>query len=147
MTMVISASHSNRLARLRKRLSGLVLAAALVLGPISASAALTDNVVVFAAASLKNALDDIAGQWKADTGKTTAISYAASSALAKQIAEGAPADIFISADLAWMEDVAGKNLIKADTRSNLLSNRIVLVAPKDGDVKLGVAAGMDLAAR
>ena len=130
---------------LRRGLATVGLAAALALAPISASVALADDVVVFAAASLKNALDEIAGNWKSETGKTTAISYAASSALAKQIAEGAPADIFISADLAWMDDVAGKNLIKADTRSNLLGNRIVLVAPADSTLSLDIAPGMDLA--
>ena len=136
---------TNGFARVRNRLVGMALATAFVLSPVSASIALADDVVIFAAASLKNALDDIAGQWKTETGKTTAISYAASSALAKQIAEGAPADIFISADLAWMDDVAGKNLIKTDTRSNLLGNRIVLVAPADSTVSLDIAQGMDLA--
>lgn len=130
----------------RNGLGGVALAIALLLFPPGASTALADDVVVFAAASLKNALDDVAGQWKADTGKTTAISYAASSALAKQIAEGAPADIFISADLAWMDEVVGKSLIKAETRSNLLGNRIVIVAPRDSSVALDIAPGMDLAA-
>ena len=60
-------------------------------------------MTVFAAASLKNALDDVNAAWKAETGKEAAISYAASSALAKQIEEGAPADVFISADLDWMD--------------------------------------------
>jgi len=129
----------------RDRLGGLALAAVVALSPIGASAALAEDVVVFAAASLKNALDEIAAAWNADSGKAAVISYAASSALAKQIEEGAPADIFISADLAWMDDVAGKSLIKPETRSNLLGNRIVLVAPADSDVTLEIAAGMDLA--
>ena len=89
------------------------------------------DVVVFAAASLKNALDAVNAQWQKETGKKAAISYAASSALAKQIEQGAPADMFISADLDWMDYLAGKNLIKPETRSNLLGNRIVLIAPKD----------------
>jgi molybdate transport system substrate-binding protein len=143
--MTSSLARVNGFARVRKGMGSIGLATALLLAPVGASVALANDVVVFAAASLKNALDDIAGQWKTETGKTTVISYAASSALAKQIAEGAPADIFISADLACMDDVAGKNLIKPDTRSNLLGNRIVLVAPADSDVKLDVAAGMDLA--
>ena len=70
-------------------------------------------------------------QWQKETGKKAVISYAASSALAKQIEQGAPAQVFISADLDWMDYLARKNLIKADTRSNLLGNRIVLIAPKD----------------
>jgi molybdate transport system substrate-binding protein len=131
--------------RIRGCLGGVVLAAAITLFPIAASAARAEDVVVFAAASLKNALDEIAGSWNAESGKAAVISYAASSALAKQIEEGAPADMFISADPAWMDDVAGKNLVRAETRSNLLGNRIVLVAPADSDVALEIAPGMDLA--
>jgi molybdate transport system substrate-binding protein len=142
--MQLSAFASG-FVRIRNGLGGIALATALLLSPIGASIALADDVVIFAAASLKNALDAIAGNWKTETGKTTAISYAASSALAKQIIEGAPADIFISADLAWMDDVAGKYLIKTGTRSNLLGNRIALVAPADSTVSLDIAQGMDLA--
>lgn len=91
-----------------------------------------DGVVVFAAASLKNALDDVAASWTRDTGKPAPkISYAASSALAKQIEQGAPADLFISADLAWMDYLAERKRIKTDTRFNLLGNKIVLIAPRD----------------
>ena len=79
---------------------------------------------MFAAASLKNALDEIAADWAKETGKhAPRISYAASSALAKQIEQGAPADMFISADLDWMDYLAGKNLIKPDTRVNLLGQQ------------------------
>ena len=73
------------------------------------------------------------------------ISYAASSALAKQIEQGAPAQMFISADLDWMDYVAQKNLIKPDTRSNLLGNRIVLIAPKDKAQPIEIKPGFDLA--
>ena len=73
-----------------------------------------------AAASLKNALDAVDAEWKKESGKETTVSYAASSALAKQIESGAPADVFISADLAWMDYVSEKTLIKDDTRANLL---------------------------
>lgn len=118
-----------------------------VVGPLqSRSQAADDPVVVFAAASLKSALDEVAVRWQATSGKTTTISYAASSALAKQIAEGAPADVFISADLAWMDDVSEKGLIKADTRTELLGNRIVLIAPADSGTALDIAPGIDLAA-
>ncbi len=103
------------------------------------------DVVVFAAASLKNALDAVNAQWQKETGKKATISYAASSALAKQIEQGAPAQMFISADLDWMDYVAQKNLIKTDTRSNLLGNRIVLVAPKDKAQAVDIKAGFDLA--
>ncbi|SFT84275.1 molybdate ABC transporter substrate-binding protein [Mesorhizobium sp. YR577] len=105
-----------------------------------------DNVTVFAAASLKNALDNINTAWQADAGKQATISYASSSALAKQIEEGAPADVFISADLDWMKYLSDKKLIKADTELKLLGNRIVLVAPKDATTEATIAPDFDLAA-
>ena len=100
------------------------------------------DIVVFAAASLKNALDAINAQWQKETGKKATISYASSPALAKQIEQGAPAQMFISADLDWMDYVAQKNLIKPDTRSNLLGNRIVLIAPKDKAQPIEIKAGI-----
>jgi len=103
------------------------------------------DVLVFAAASLKNALDDINGQWQRETGKKAVISYAASNTLIQQIEHGAPADIFISADLDWMDYGQQKGLIRPDTRSNLLGNRIVLVAPKDSSVNVSIQHGFDLA--
>jgi molybdate transport system substrate-binding protein len=103
------------------------------------------DTLVFAAASLKNALDEIAAQWQRETGKKVAISYAASNTLIRQIEQGAPADIFISADLDWMDYGQRKNLIKPETRSSLLGNRIVLVAPKDSNVSVHIAPGFDLA--
>ena len=114
----------------RREWLGLAFATALV--PVAAARAQAGGLVIFAAASLKNALDEIASGWAKDNGKPMPrISYAASSALAKQIEQGAPADMFISADLDWMDYVARKDLIKADTRVNLLGNKIVLIAPKD----------------
>src|SRR5215467_14406595 len=127
-----------------KRRSWLGLAVALSFVPGLAQA--QNNVVVFAAASLKNALDEIATTWSKDTGKPLPkISYAASSALAKQMEQGAPADMFISADLDWMDYVQGKNLIKNDTRFNLLGNKIVLIAPKDSKTANLAIKGDDLA--
>ena len=109
-------------------------------------AAAQDSLTVFAAASMKNALDDVdAAFTKASSVKVVA-SYAASSALAKQIEQGAPADVFLSADLKWMDYLAGKNLIKSGTRVNLLGNRLVLIASKDsklGEVK--IEKGFDIA--
>jgi molybdate transport system substrate-binding protein len=102
-------------------------------------------MIVFAAASLKNALDAINAQWQRETGKKATISYAASPALAKQIEQGAPAQMFISADLDWMDYLAQKNLIKPETRSNLLGNRIVLIAPKDKASAVEIKPGFDLA--
>jgi molybdate transport system substrate-binding protein len=119
-----------------------VLALGLLLAPAMAWAA---DPVVFAAASLKNALDDAAKAYEAKTGHKVIISYAGSSALAKQIEQGAPADIFISADLDWMDYLAGKNLIKNETRRNFLGNRLVLVAPADSTLSIKIAPGFELA--
>jgi molybdate transport system substrate-binding protein len=105
-------------------------------------------IIVFAAASMKNALDEAATEWTKANKTEVKISYASSSALAKQMENGAPADIFISADLKWMDYVAEKKLIKANTRQNLLGNTLVLIARKDSkfkNVKIGPAfdlAGM-----
>lgn len=121
----------------------LFLAFSILLLPARAD---SEPVLVFAAASMKNALDEAAKKWTEKSKIKVKSSYAASSALAKQIEAGAPADIFISADLDWMNYVEGKKLIKAGTRSNLLGNSIVLVANKDwnkGDVK--IANGFPLA--
>jgi molybdate transport system substrate-binding protein len=101
--------------------------------------------VVFAAASMKTALDAVAAAWKADTGKTVSIAYASSAVLAKQIEQGAPADIFISADLKWMDYLEKAKLIRVGTRRNLLGNKLVLIEPSDADVKLEIAKGFDLA--
>ncbi len=120
-----------------------VVAAAFLVQPVS-SAFADGPVTVFAAASLKEVLGDISTAWKAETGKETSVSFAASSALAKQIQEGAPADIFFSADLKWMDYLDKVGLIAADTRSNLLGNRIVLVAPKDSNVTTKIAEGFPL---
>src|SRR3712207_5561070 len=99
------------------------------------------DLVVFAAASLKNALDDVAAKFKTEAGLRVAVSYAASSALARQIERGAPADVFISADLDWMDYLQWRGLILAESRRNLVGNRIVLVAPaaeaSDVDLKPG----------
>jgi molybdate transport system substrate-binding protein len=125
-----------------KRRALLGLAVAIAFAPTAALA--QDGLVIFAAASLKNALDDIATGWK-DSGKPAAkISYAASSALAKQLEQGAPADLFISADTDWMDYVEKKDLIKKDTRVNLLGNKIVLIAPKDSKATVDVKQGFDL---
>src|SRR4051812_47082944 len=114
-------------------------------GPQSAPAQ-DQTITVFAAASMKNAVDDIdAAFTKATSIKVTA-SYAASSALMKQIEEGAPADVFASADLEWMDYGSQKKVIKDDTRVNLLGNRLVLIAPKDSKIdNVTIAQGFDLA--
>jgi molybdate transport system substrate-binding protein len=104
-----------------------------------------ENVNVFAAASLKTALDDAAKVWKTQSGKDIVATYGSSATLAKQIAEAAPADIFISADLAWMDDVAKKNLIKPESRKNLVGNTLVLVAAAGTDLKIELEKDSNLA--
>lgn len=103
------------------------------------------KVTVFAAASLKDALDAVNKACEADVGEAATISYAASSALAKQIESGAPADVFMSADLDWMKYLHDKNLVKADTEKQLLGNQIVLIAPKDSTADAKIEKGFDLA--
>jgi molybdate transport system substrate-binding protein len=124
---------------------GLAAAALLAWWPQPSARAQGGDVLVFAAASLKNALDAVNRQWQQETGRKATISYAASSAHAKQMEQGAPAQIFISADLDWMDYVEKKNLIKPETRSNLLGNRIVLIAPKDKANAIDIKPGFDLA--
>jgi molybdate transport system substrate-binding protein len=127
----------------RRSWLGLALAVPFLPGAVRAQGS---GMVVFAAASLKNALDEIAAAWAKDTGKPgPRISYAASSALARQMEQGAPADLFISADLDWMDYAAGKNLIRPDSRFNLLGNKIVLIAPRDSRTTTLALTGGDLA--
>jgi molybdate transport system substrate-binding protein len=103
-------------------------------------------ILVFAAASLKTALDGVATQWRQETGKHVTISYAASSTLAKQIENGAPADLFISADEDWMDYLQQRELIDVKTRIDLLGNRLVLIAPRDSTEHVAIAPGFPLAA-
>jgi molybdate transport system substrate-binding protein len=97
--------------------------------------------LVFAAASLKNALDEAVIRY----GKPVVVSYGASSALARQIESGAPADVFISADLDWLDYLEKKNLLAPGTRRNLLGNRLVLIAPARAPVKLEPAPRFPIA--
>jgi molybdate transport system substrate-binding protein len=128
-------------------LSCRLLLAAAIAAPMLAGAlpALAADPIVFAAASLKNALDDVAAAYKATTGKTVTISYAGTAALTRQIEQGAPADIFYSADMAWMDYAVTHKLVKPETRHTLLGNEIVLVVPKDSTATITIGAGMDLA--
>ncbi|HUZ91554.1 MAG TPA: molybdate ABC transporter substrate-binding protein [Methylocella sp.] len=103
-------------------------------------------VIVFAATSMKTALDAVAAAWKTNSGKTASIAYASSGTLAKQIEQGAPADIFLSADLKWMDYLEKAKLIRAETRRKLLGNKLVLIESRDTDTKLEIARGFDLAA-
>jgi molybdate transport system substrate-binding protein len=104
-----------------------------------------DDLLVFAAASLKPALDEIIASPSAQAIGTVKASYAASSQLAHQIESGAPAALFVSADQDWMNTLDAKNLIVRETRVDLLGNALVLVAPKDGKTELAIAPNFDLA--
>lgn len=129
--------------RLFRVLLALALAWAL---PLAFASAEEKGLTVFAAASMKNALDDVDAAYTAKTGVKITASYAASSVLARQIDQGAPADVFLSADTDWMDYAARQRVIKTDTRTNLLGNSIVLIAPKDSSVgKVTIAPGFDLA--
>ncbi|MCJ2080361.1 molybdate ABC transporter substrate-binding protein [Methylobacterium sp. J-090] len=109
-------------------LRALLLVGLVALSPAAQAA---ETATVFAAASLKNALDNAGKAFTAQSGVELKASYAASSALARQIESGAPADLFASADLEWMDYLSKKNLVRPETRVNLLGNRIVVIAPKD----------------
>jgi len=128
-----------------RRLSSLFLVLFLAIG-LGLPAAAQGPVTIFAAASLKNALDRASAQYAKETGTPPAkISYAASSALARQIEQGAPADLFISADSDWMDYVATKNLVRAGTRVDLFTNHLALIAPQDSKAKLDIKRGFPLA--
>ncbi|HET7888420.1 MAG TPA: molybdate ABC transporter substrate-binding protein [Bradyrhizobium sp.] len=125
-----------------------VLFALAIMGWLSSHPGFAEEkgLTVFAAASMKNALDEVDAAYTARTGVKVTASYAASSVLAKQIDQGAPADVFLSADTDWMDYATRQNTIKAETRTNLLGNSIVLIAPKDSSIdKVAIAAGFDLA--
>ena len=129
------------------RLAGIFAAFVMLCGAtLSPALAQDKSLTVFAAASMKNALDDIDAVFTARTGVKVTASYAASSTLAKQIEQGAPADIFLSADTDWMDYATGKKNINEQTRVNLLGNSIVLIAPKDSRIdNVTIGQGFDLA--
>ena len=107
--------------------------------------AAAEDVLVFAAASMRNALDAFAAAWMAETGHGVTISYAGSNQLAQQIIAGAPADIFISAAVNWMDAVEGAGLVVEGTRADLLGNTLVLIAHGQGAEPVVIDADLDLA--
>ena len=120
----------------------IALALALAMG--LATPTFAEEVVVFAAASLKDALDAVAADFQTTTGHTVTISYAGSNALAKQIIEGAPADIFLSAAVNWMDEVEKAGLVVDGTRADLLGNRLVLIAHGKDAAPVEIGPGFDL---
>jgi molybdate transport system substrate-binding protein len=131
-------------SRLKSSASAALLALGVALVPIPASAG---DVLVFAAASLQGVLDEIATDWRRQTGHRVVVSYAGSSALARQIQQGAPADIFISASIDWMDAVEAAGEVRAGTRVDLLGNSLVLIAHGREAEPMDVAPGFDLAGR
>ena len=118
-----------KLCPLLRSFSALLLIA-VSLAPTAARAQDDAGLTVFAAASLKEALDEAAAAYRRQTGVPVRVSYAASSALARQIEQGAPADVFFSADLEWMDYLQKRNRLDVATRRSLLGNRLVLIAPR-----------------
>jgi molybdate transport system substrate-binding protein len=121
----------------------LLLILALLLAPLTARAA---DLTVFAAASLTDAMKDIAAVWQNAGHPAFKTSFAASSTLARQIEQGAPANVFASADEKWMDYLAQRGLIAADTRQDLLGNELVLVVPADHPTHVALGPGFDFSA-
>jgi molybdate transport system substrate-binding protein len=118
-----------------------LLALCLLLAPLAARA---QELTVFAAASLTDAMKDVSAQWAKDGHQPLRLSFGASSTLARQIEQGAPVNLFASADEKWMDYLADKKLIVADTRKDLLGNDLVLVVPADKPQHITIGPGFDL---
>ncbi|MDP9142096.1 MAG: molybdate ABC transporter substrate-binding protein [Pseudomonadota bacterium] len=121
----------------------LIKALLFILLPLTAHA--EEPVRIYAAASLTNALTDVAAQWTQAGHPKPVLVFAASSALAKQIENGAPADVFASADLRWMDYLAARSRIEVSSRVNLLGNELVLIAPIGKEIAVEMQPGFDLA--
>jgi molybdate transport system substrate-binding protein len=129
-----------------RRLAGIFVAFTILCAWPFASASAQKSITIFAAASMKNALDDVDTAFTERTGIKVVASYAASSVLAKQIQQGAPADIFMSADTDWMDYAVDKKAVNEASRVNLLGNSLVLIAPKDSRInQVMIGPGFDLA--
>jgi molybdate transport system substrate-binding protein len=122
------------------------LAAVAAVAPAASRENPPREITVFAAASLSDVLEEIGTAFRADTGTATRFSFAASSALARQLESGAPAEVFVSADVDWMDYLEEKGLIDAGSRRNVAGNELVLIAPVDSRASLGIGPGMPLAA-
>jgi molybdate transport system substrate-binding protein len=121
------------------------LFAAMLFAIAMGSQAAEKTLTVFGASSLTQVLEEIGSAYTATTGVPVRFSFAASSALAKQVESGAPADVFVSADQEWMDYLASRKLIQPSTRHDIASNALVLVAPLDSTLQLKIADGFALA--
>ena len=133
-----------RRAAIRGLLAVFCLMACTAAVPVASAADDSQSVLVFAAASLTDVLDELGKAFTAQTHVQVKSSLAASSVLAKQIEAGAPADLFFSADLEWMDYLDQRKLLKAGSRHDVVLNRLVLIAPADSKVSVKIAPGFDL---
>jgi len=117
----------------------------LLLGSVRAADSEQPELLVFAASSLTNVLQDIGAAYTKQTGQTVTFSFAASAVVARQIESGAKADMFVSADADWMDYLAARGLIDSSTRRDVARNRLALVAPADSTIRLTIAPGFPLA--
>jgi molybdate transport system substrate-binding protein len=124
--------------------SWLLVIAGLVAPSTRAADASPPSITVFGAASLTNVLQDLGDAFTKETSIAVKFSFAASSALAKQIESGAPADVFFSADVDWMDYLQTHNLIQPKTRRDVVGNRLVLIAPSDSTIKLKIEPNFPL---
>lgn len=131
---------------MRDRLAAVALVLGLTLAAPPMAPAHGADLLVFSAASLREALDEQASRFEAETRGKITVSYGASNALAKQIEAGAPADIFLSADTDWIDYLDKRDLLRPGTRIDLLRNRLVLIAPAEARASLPIAPGFALAA-
>jgi molybdate transport system substrate-binding protein len=133
------------MTRVGRSLGRLGAAAVLSMGVLAAAGTAQADTTVFAAASTTNAMNDVIAAYGAKTGKTVVPSYASSSTLAKQIEQGAPAQIFLSANTKWMDFLAKADLLEEGSTTDLLGNSLVMIAPKAEAKPVTIAKGMDLA--
>ncbi|SOD95312.1 molybdate ABC transporter substrate-binding protein [Caenispirillum bisanense] len=132
--------------RFARRLLAAAVTAAGLLAAATLPAAAAEKITVFAAASTTDALTEVGAAFAKETGVEMVPSFASSSTLAKQIEEGAPAQVFVSANAKWMDYLADKGLVVADSRADLLGNDLVLIAPADSAVAtVAIGPGLDLA--
>jgi molybdate transport system substrate-binding protein len=137
---------SRRPLALRARAVGALLFAAALAhtGAVGAQEPKKPELLVFAAASLTDVLEQLSGSWEESSGVTVRLSFAASSVLARQIEAGGEAQVFVSADQEWMDYLAARDLIDKASRRDLAGNRLVLIAPADSRARLRITPGFKL---
>ncbi len=145
--MRFSNSYVKRLAILRNAIRWSFASSLCLAVILSFSPALAENLMVFAAGSLTDVIDTLAADFQHSTGEEVTVSFASSSTLARQIEQGAPADVFISAAPDWMDYLEQRDYVEPGSRFNLLTNRLVLIAPQTSKVQLKIAANFPLAER